>query len=196
MKFNIKSDMHEFAGRICDVKFLSHNKVLGLDVVSKNRVEAEFDDVEFIFDASWEEELIRNREILRVTKPEQASYYMYYAILKSIEAHIEDEVKNIVVIKDKDMNTKKVWIKKIEAFANGKPILIDITGKKYSNIFDIKITDLNKEDFMYDCEKELEKLKIGLNDYAKRINGLVYTMQSMEERGLYTSTLELKQALE
>jgi hypothetical protein len=194
MKCRVVSENHAHFNVIFDVRFLSYNLIRGLDKNTLNKIDVGFEDVEFIFDAGWEEELVKCRDMFSIKKPDEASYYFYYAVLKSLEAHVGGGIENMTVIKEHDLASKRVWIKKAEALVNGRPVIIEITGKKKCNTFDINITDIDKEDFIHDCEKELEKLKIGLQDYAKRINGLMYTMQQMEDNKVYTSTLELKEA--
>jgi hypothetical protein len=194
MKCRVVSENHTHYNVIFDVRFLSYNLVKGLDKNTYNKIDVGFEDVEFICDATWEEELIKCRDVLNITKPEEASYYFYYAVLKSLEAHLGSAIENMVVIRENDLASKKVWIKKVEACVNGRPVVIEVTGKKKSNNFDIQVTDIDKELFKQDCERELEKLKIGLKDYTKRINGLMYTMYMMDNKNMYTSTLELKEA--
>jgi hypothetical protein len=194
MKCRVISENHTHFNVIFDVRFLSYNLVRVLDKTTNNKLDIGFEDVEFLCDAAWEEELIKYRDVFNIKKPEEASYYFYYAVLKSLEAHVGSNIENMVVINDNDLASKRVWIKKAEALVNGRPVIIEVTGKKKCNNFDIQITDIDKEDFLRDCEKELEKLKIGLQDYTKRINGLMYTMHQVEDKNMYTSTLELKEA--
>lgn len=194
MKCRVVSENHTHYNVLFDVRFLSYNLVRGIDKSTLNRIDVGFEDVEFIFDAGWEEELVKCRDIFSIKKPSEASYYFYYAVLKSLEAHVGGAIENMTVIKENDLASKRVWIKKAEAFVNGKPVIIEVTGKKKCNNFDINITDIDKEDFIHDCEKELEKLKIGLQEHTKRINGLMDTIHQMKDNKVYTSTLELKEA--
>jgi hypothetical protein len=116
---------------------------------------------------------------------------MYYAIIKSIEEHTGINIDELLILDDKELNSKKVWIKKIITAANSNPIAINITGQNYSNKFDIKLTDMNKEEFIKECQSEIAKLQIGLKKYEKRIDGLIKTVQSLNEEKMYTSTQEL-----
>lgn len=196
MKARVIQTKHEFYDCTFEVAYLSYENIAGRDLKSGDIIAASFDEVEFKYDANWEENVIRNREILNIKKPKKASFYMYYTIIKSIEEHIGIDIDELLILDDKELNSKKVWIKKIIIAANCNPIAINITGQNYSNKFDIKLTDMNQEEFINECQSEIVKLQIGLKGYAKRINGLVNTIQSIKGEKMYTSTqgLSLKGA--
>lgn len=182
---------HEFYDCMFEVSCLSYDNAAGRDLKTGDIVAAGFEQLKFIFDDAWEKEIIENREILYIKKPRKASYYMYYALVKSIEAHINEELFELIVLDEKDIDSKKVWMKSIKASANNKPLTINITGKNYSNKYDIRITDGDREEFIKECRTEIERLQIGLKRDVKRINGLVDTIKDMKNEKVYTSTLEL-----
>lgn len=196
MKARVIETKHEFYDCIFQVAYLSYDNTAGYDVKSKDIIAAGFDEVEFIYDADWEEEIVKNREILNVKKPKKASYYMYFVLIKSIIEHMGLNIDKLSILHDNEYDSKKVWIKRIAASVNGNPININITGQNYSNKFDISITDVKNEIFIKDCMEEIEKLQIGLKKDAKRINGLMNTIKSVKEEKMYTSTqgLSLKGA--
>jgi hypothetical protein len=196
LKARVIEPKHEFYDCIFEVAYLSYENIAGRDSKSGDIIAARFDEVEFKCDANWEESIIRNRDILNIKKPKKASFYMYYAIIKSIEEHIGLSIDELLILDDNELDSKKVWIKKIIAAANSNPIAINITGQNYSNKFDIKLTDMNKEEFIKECQSEIVKLQIGLKGYEKRINGLMNTVQSINGEKMYTSTqgLSLKGA--
>ena len=196
MKARVIQLKHEFYDCIFEVAYLSYENIAGRDSKSGDIIAASFDEVKFKCDTNWEESIIRNRDILNIKKPKKASFYMYYAIIKSIEEHIGLGIDELLILDDNELDSKKVWIKKIIAAANSNPIAINITGQNYSNKFDIKLTDMNKEEFIKECQSEIVKLQIGLKGYEKRINGLMNTVQSIKGEKMYTSTqgLSLKGA--
>jgi hypothetical protein len=191
VKAKVIEKKHEFFGSTFEVAYLAYDKIAGNDLINKDIIAAGLDEVEFIFDAEWEKEIIYNSEVLNIKKPKKASYYMYYAIIKSIIEHTGEAIRDLIILDDNEMDSKKVWIKKIKASANEKPIIINITGQNYNNVFEIKITDMDRDEFIKDCEDEINKLKIGLDLYAKRINGLMYTISSLKGEKVYTGTPEL-----
>lgn len=191
MKARVREPKHEFYGCEFEVAYLSYDNTGGRDTKSNDIIVAGFDEVEFIFDAEWEEEIIRNKEILNIKKPKKASYYMYYAIIKSIESHIGLCIKDLLILDDNEIDSKKVWVKKVIAAANNKPIIINITGQNYLNKFDIKLSSMDNQEFTKECKEEIDKLQIGLKRYGKRINGLVNTIKSINDEKVYTSTQEL-----
>lgn len=196
MKARVIDTKHEFYDCTFEVSYLSYEKAAGRDTKSKDIIAAGFDELEFICDTNWEEEIVRNREILNIKKPKKASYYMYYVLIKSIEAHIKTNIKELLILDENELDSKSVWMKKIVAAANNNPIIINITGKNYSNNFDVRITDGDTKEFIDECRAEIEKLQIGLKRDAKRINGLVDTVKSIGEEKVYTGTqgLSLKGA--
>jgi hypothetical protein len=191
MKARVIDQSHEYFDTVFNVKYLSYDRLAGVDTIYGDIVAAGFDEVEFYYDAPWEEEIIKSREILNIKKPKKASYCMYYMIIKAIEEHIGENIRDITVVDTREADMNKVWIKNVYAAVNGYTILINIVGKNNCNCFDIKISNINMEEFINCCETEIIKLKIGLDTYTKRINGLQYTIQSLRENKLYTCTLEL-----
>lgn len=188
MKARVIDAKHEFYGCTFEVAYLSYANAAGYDIKSRNIISAGFEEIEFIYDADWEKEIVKNREILNIKKPRKASYYMYFILIKSIEEHIGMGINELLILKDNEYDSKKVWIKKIGASVNGNPININITGENYSNKFQIKITDVENDLFIKDCMEEIERLQIGLKRDAKRINGLVKTVKSIKGEKVYTGT--------
>lgn len=191
MKARVIEASHEFYDCIFEVSCLSYDNAAGRDVKTGDVIAAGFEQLEFIYDGEWEREIVENREILNIKKPRKASYYMYLALVKSLEAHIGDEIRELVILDEKEIDGKKVWMKNIKAAANNSPLTINITGKNYSNKFDIRITEGDRDEFMEECRGEIERLQIGLKRDAKRINGLVDTIKDMKNEKVYTSTPEL-----
>lgn len=191
MKARVIDPKHEFYNCIFEVACLSYENAAGRDIKSRDIIAASFEELEFIYDSKWEEDIIRNREILNIKKPKKASYYMYYVLIKSIEEHIGLDIGKLIVLVDNELDSKKVWIKKVIAAVNDRPVTINITGKNYTNKFDIRIIDEDNEEFIMKCRSEIEKLQIGLKNDAKRINGLADTIKSIEGEKVYTSTQEL-----
>ncbi|TDT58455.1 hypothetical protein [Fonticella tunisiensis] len=179
MKARITAKRHEFYNTTFNVSFLNYDIAAGIIENTKRIVTADFESVEFMFDAPWEESIVKNREILNIKKPREASYYMYFVIIKSIEAHLGEEVKTLMIIDDRDTVLKKMLTKNIVLVANGRPVEINLTGQRYSNVFSVRINDINREDFITGCQVEIEEIKDELKKYTKRYNELVYTMQSI-----------------
>lgn len=188
MKARVIESKHEFYGCTFEVAYLSYANAAGYDIKSRDIISAGFEEVEFIYDAHWEKEVVKNREILNIKKPRKASYYMYFILIKSIKEHMGLGINELLILNDNEYDSKKVWIKKIGASVNGNPININITGENYSNKFQIKITDVDNDLFIKDCMEEIERLQIGLKRDAKRINGLVETVKSIKGEKVYTGT--------
>lgn len=191
MKAKIIDEKNNSYGKIFEVVHLSFDTAAGYEKGIRVPIYAPLKAIEFIFDYNWEKEIVKHRNILNIIKPKKASYYLYYAILKSLRDHLGEEIIEIDVIKDSDEDVKRAWIKRIEVVCNGRPISVEIVGKNYANVFDIKASDIKIEEFIRECQEEIEELKIGLDLYTKRINGLVYTIKNLKDEKLYTSTHEL-----
>lgn len=177
MKGRVKLDAHEFYNSVFDIGFLSFEMAAGQEERTGSVVAAQFEDVDFIYDAPWEEKVIKNREILNIKKPREASYYMYFILISAIEEHIKAEIDELQILSERDSLSKNMWVKKIKLAANGIPVVINISGKKYSNEFDVRTVDMERQEFVKECEEEIEKAQNGLRLYTKRINGLMYTIQ-------------------
>lgn len=184
----MKSDKHGLYNCKFEVGFLSYEMAAGRDTVSGSVVAAEFEDIDFIYDEAWEEKIIKNRNILNINKPKEASYYIYFILISAIEEHIKEDINELQILSDTDNHSKNMWVKRIELSANGSPIRINISGKKYTNSFDVRTTDIDKEEFILDCEEEIKKVQSGLKLYTKRLNGLMYTIQLIKNDKITNET--------
>lgn len=178
MRARIISEDNIFYNKIIKVYLLTFERVFGL-VNPLNKLDLKFEDVEFIFDEAWESELVENRWALKIKKPEKAFHYIYYAIIRSVKEHIGENIDEAMILKDVDNQFKGIWEKRIYAAINDKPIAINISGKDYSNSYNIKVMDINREEFLKRCYAEVEESKNGLELYTKRLNGLMYTINKM-----------------
>lgn len=190
MKAKIIYKNHPNYNCIINVFHISLDGVTG-KLSQGERIMAPFNKVQLIYDAKWEEKIMMHKDILGIKRPPKAPLYMYYVIIEAIEKHIGGRIENITILREVDNEFKKVWNKRIYGAVNGQPLGIEIGANNYSNMFDIKIRDIDEDVFIENCRDEIDKLKIGLELYTKRINGLMYTMKKMKDRGLYTSTHEL-----
>lgn len=177
MRAKVTANNHEYNGEEFKVSFLSFDMAAGTHTGTGDVIAASLEELEFIFDAEWEEKIINNREILNIKKPREASYFMYSAIIQSVEGHLGEALKELVLVEDKDSSLKNTWMKNITILANDRPVNVNITGKKLSNSFSITAIDMKKGEFLEKCEREADKLQNGLKKYIKRLNGLVYTIQ-------------------
>jgi hypothetical protein len=181
LKARIVDPEHQLYNEIFNVSFISVDTAAGIDIQTGEIIAASFDDIEFIYELPYEEEIIKHREILSIKKPREASFAMYSVILNCMEEFIGGDIESIVIVNDVDSKSKKVWVKHINAAVNGIPISIDISGKKYDNVFDIKVSDINKDEFIFSCEREICKVQNGLKLYTKRLNGLMYTIAFFQD---------------
>ncbi|EYE89024.1 hypothetical protein Q428_04970 [Fervidicella metallireducens AeB] len=180
MKGRIINKNHEYYDSVINVEFLNSELIAGRVSDNGEIVAAEFNEVEFIFEARWEEKLIKNRDILNIRKPKEASYYMYKVLIQSIEEHLGEEIERVSVVSDKNSSSRDVWIKDIRIVVNSRILYISMTGVRYENVFDVRIKDLNKEEFIEECTEKLNEMTNGLSKYIKRINGLKQTIQMLK----------------
>lgn len=177
MRGRINLDTHEFYDAIFNINYLTFEMAAGQDMETGSIVAADFENIDFIYDSPWEEKIIKNREILNINKPKEASYYMYFILISAIEEHIKGEIRELQILSDIDNKSNNRWVKKIKIAANGRPVVVNISGKKYSNDFDVRTTDMDKEEFILECQNEIGRMQNGLRLYTKRLNGLMYTIQ-------------------
>ena len=182
MLAKVVNKKNEYCGRTYNVSYLSNNTAAGYDIASRDAVLANLNDIEVTCEEEWERSILDNKEILQIKKPYGASYFMYYALLNALLLHFKGPVKNFLIIQDEDNYKTGIWTKEIKAVINGRPVLINISGSKYKNVFDIYINDINKKEFEEECKREIEKVKNGLKLYTKRLNGLMYTIQLLNSK--------------
>lgn len=180
MKGRIINRNHEYYGSVINVEFLNNELIAGRITDKDEIIAAEFQEIEFIFEAVWEEKLIKNRDLLNIRKPKEASYYMYKVLIQSIEEHLDEEIETISVVSDKNSLSRDVWIKDIRIVVNTRVLYISMTGVRYENIFDVRVKDLDKEEFIEECTEKLNQMTNGLSKYIKRINGLKKTIHMLK----------------
>ncbi|WP_057979381.1 hypothetical protein [Caloramator mitchellensis] len=166
-----------------DVLFLTDEEIYAVNKKNNLKRVFEYSQVKFTFDAEWEEELIKNREILAIKKPRCASFYMHYAILMAIKEHIKEhikeEIKSIAIIEDGDGTFKKGFLKDIKCIVNLRGIRINISGNAYKNIFDIKISDLDDKNMLESISYEYKRVKQKIENESRKLMKLDYILKNI-----------------
>lgn len=152
-----------------DVLFLTEEEIYAINKKNNQKKVFKYSEVKFNFDAEWEEELIKHREILAIKKPRCASFYMHYAILIAIKEHINEEIKSIAIIEDGDGTFKKGFLKDIKCIVNLRGININVSGNAYKNIFDIKVADLDPKVVLDSISYEYHKVKQKIENESRKL---------------------------
>ena len=127
---------------------------LGIKVFNK-------DSVEFITESEVDEFLISYRDFLKIKLNRGISVALYKAILDTIEKEFEIKFKSLNLLRDKYIvNKRGIWEKEILCVINETmPLKIMASGQNFKkNGFNIKVEEVNKEEFFEICSFEIKKI--------------------------------------
>ena len=119
------------------------------------------DSVVFITENELDEFLIKYDDFLKIKLNRGISVTLYKAILDAIEKQFEVEFKNLNLLRDKYIiNKRGIWEKKILCVINETiPLKIMASGQNFKkNGFNIKVEEVNKEEFFEICSFEIKKI--------------------------------------
>ncbi|WP_196001811.1 hypothetical protein [Clostridium sp. 1001271B_151109_B4] len=119
------------------------------------------DSVEFITENELDEFLIKYGDFLKIKLNRGISVTLYKAILDTIEEEFEVEFKNLNLLRDKYIiNKRGIWEKEILCVINETiPLKIMASGQNFKKSgFNIKVEELNKEEFFEICSFEIKKI--------------------------------------
>ena len=120
------------------------------------------DSVEFITETEIDEFLVKYNDFLKIKLNRGISVALYKAILDTIENEYNIEFKSLNLLKDKyAINKRGVWEKEILCVINEIiPIKINASGQNFKKSgFNIKVEEVNKEEFFEICSFEIKKIK-------------------------------------
>ena len=156
----INKDLEEFE-REFKVRRMNYDQVvvnypsdIGLKVFDKK-------DVEYIKQTEIDEFLIKYSDFLKIKLNRGISIALYKALLESIEAELDIIFENLNLLKDKyEVNKRGVWEKEILAVINYKiPVKLITSGQNFKKSgFNIKVEEVNKEEFFEICSFEIKKI--------------------------------------
>ena len=114
---------------------------------------------------------MKHRELLGIKLPAATSAKFYAALCSAIEQHCKPEIESIQIICDlEEKARKKYWYKNIDLLINGNdPVNIRMTGRNYSDIYDIDIEDIDIECLSCECRDNIAKLEAMIEESRKKI---------------------------
>lgn len=129
-------------------------------------------EVSLIPENIHEKTIISYRDILKIQLNKYIYLGFYTSLVEFIKEEIDEEPKKIEVLEDKyNINKRGIWEKDILIIVNNKESLhINAVGKKYSKNYHINIIKVPLESFIERCMKELDKLKIEIEEKSNLCN--------------------------
>lgn len=146
-----------------------------------------FDEVEFIYDNEFEELIIRNKEILKIKKPKGLSSRFYQVILEALNQFKGIKaIDNLEVIHEEHEIKKSITLVKLKMVVNNVPVQVDMVRSKTNQMYDIKITEIEAEDFINDCSERIQGINKTIDGYLKDASRVMRAMDlaKYKETGL------------
>ncbi|NRY60931.1 hypothetical protein [Clostridium beijerinckii] len=143
-----------------------------------------FNDVECISENDIDKFLINNRSFLKIKLKRGISVLFYNALYESLKLEIKEEVKDLILLRDKyKIYKSKVWEKEMLLFINNKfPLEVRASGKNFKkNGYSININKIEKEDFLEICCGEIKIIEEQINLKKCLLSSLKEARDHIEE---------------
>lgn len=141
-----------------------------------------YDEVELISEGDIDEFLLDNKEFLQIKLNRGISVFFYRALKEALEEEINEELKDLNVLRDKySVNRKSIWDKEIICVLNYKyPVIVRASGRNFRREgYSILIERLEKNIFLESSKNEINKIlkeikrkELILSKYGKAIDNL------------------------
>jgi hypothetical protein len=168
-----------------EVRMMDYNYVYGLLPGGYSKVKLPFENMEFTFKEEWEKDAVKYRDLLSIPLPRTSSLKLYAAISSALEGSFGKELQKVVIMRDYCEKVRKnIWYKTTELVINGiNPVIMKIVGHDYSDLYDIKIQEIDKDNFISNCEDNVSKLKELLDKNRKKIELYEQVMTNLHSNG-------------
>lgn len=124
------------------------------------------EDVQIIPENSYEDAILRCKDIIKIKLHRGISLRFYTAVLDILREKLGEEVVSINLLRDEYRVIKKgLWEKLMLMIINEKhSILLSVIGRNYGNHFDITVKDYTLRAFVDECSAEIECLTKEIKD--------------------------------
>ena len=184
---NIEDNGKEFKVRRMNIDYIIVNYPTGSGLKNYG-----YDEVELISEGEIDDFLIDNINFLIIKLNRGISIFFYKALKCSIEAEIDEELKDLNVLIDRyKVNKRGIWEKEIICVVNEKlPIKIIASGQNFKREgYSISIIPLDIDEFMSASTKDINRIRKEINQketllsrYGKAINSI---KKSKENQAIY-----------
>jgi hypothetical protein len=183
MKAKVINESSNYFDMVISVKLAGPSHIFGYIPNTRTRVQLPYEDVELTFEHEWEKSIIKYKSLLNIKLPAAASMKLYAAICYVVEQHFNGGIRNISVVKDVEEKVRKgYWYKNIEIIINNVyPVNIRVTGRNYTDLYNINAEDMDVKSFAAECADGISKLKelIGMsNEKLKFFERVLYEMDN------------------
>lgn len=171
MKAKVINGLSDYSGVIIDVRLLDYNYVLGMLPGGYTKVKLPFEDVEFIYEYEWEKNIVKHRDLLKISLPDTVSIKFYGALCSVVEEHFGSTIRDVLIIGDSNEKARKgYWYKRLEIIINGSyPVSISASGGDYTNLYNIRAEDVNIDNYVDGCKDGINILKEKIKRDVKQL---------------------------
>lgn len=178
----INSNLEEF-GMTFKVRRMNYNEIIVNYPTGTGLKYFYFEDVECIGENEIDDFLIEHREFLKIKLKRGISVFLYSAIYDSIKEEIDDEIKELNILKDKyKINKRGIWDKEILVNINKNiPLVIQASGQNFKRDgYNIIVNRIDKENFLDLCKNEIENLRKEVDVKTKIIMSFEEAVESVK----------------
>lgn len=119
----------------------------------------ESSDVELISEGEIDDFIISHKDVLKIRLPRGVSSFFYKGLIESVEQSVNEEVKDIILLKDrfKEINRRGMWEKELLIVVNSYyPLGILVTGQNFKrNNYSFSTKSLSEQEFLDRCTHEI-----------------------------------------
>ena len=174
MKVKIINNSLEDYGNEFKVRRMNYDQIIVNYPTGTGLKKFTYEDVECISENEIDDFLINNRMYLKIKLKRGISVTFYNSLNEALKLEIEEEVKNLNILKDKyNINKRGIWEKQILLLANDKfPLEIYASGQNFKrDSYNMNISEVEKAIFLDECNEEINRINGEIEERNHMIQG-------------------------
>lgn len=174
MKVKIINNSLEDYGNEFKVRRMNYDQIIVNYPTGMGLKKFTYEDVECISENEIDDFLINNRMYLKIKLKRGISVTFYNALNEALKLEIEEEVKNLNILKDKyNINKRGIWEKQILLVANDKfPLEVYASGQNFKrDNYNINISEVERVNFLEECNEEINRINREIEERNHMIQG-------------------------
>lgn len=164
MKVKITNKVLQNYNQILKVHKMYYDFVVVEDAMGESTT-IKREDVKFIPEHEQENILLKCKDIVKIKLDKGMTMLFYKALVDCIEGNIKKKIKTITLLKDNYRIIRRgIWEKELLLVVNDViPLEIKVIGKNYDGMFNINIRNFKKEEFIEQCNFDMEQISIDIS---------------------------------
>ena len=167
MKVKIIDEKNKYFGREFKVSSLNYDRVKIKD--EENLVCLNTKEVMLIPENTIESNIVNCKDLLKIKLDRYIPFLFYTLIFEFLKEKYSENIETIEVFRDSfNISRSGVWEKSLTLFVNKKfPLVVKVYARKFSKNLSFSMEDIDKENFILQCNNEICKLEHEIEEKKK-----------------------------